>query len=131
MRKTIWFAIICIFIGVGLACMLSYQQWLDAAIICIFIGVGLACMLSYQQWLDASDYWGSAPDGDYTVFISMNEHIDYKNHRVFFPLCESSGGDLHGWWTFTDNTHFYPYPENGSYYGVRVENNRIIIAWSK
>lgn len=100
----------------------------------VIVTIGVAFAVDwYFSWLNATDYWdGFAPDGEYTVFISLNNHIDYANHKVFFPICEHSGGDLHGWWTFTDNTHFYPYPEDGSgYYGVQVEGGRIVIAWPK
>lgn len=101
-------------------------------ILIIIFATVISTIIYYNSWLHQTDYWnGFAPDGDYTVFISMNEHIDYQNHKVFFPLCEHSGGDLHGWWTFNDDAHFYPYPENGRYYGVRVESGRIIIAWPK
>ena len=93
-------------------------------IIVIFAGV-----VWYSNWLNATDYWGFAPDGDYRVFVDTDYNVDYSTHTVFFPLCEHSGGDLHGSWSFTDDVTFHPYLEGCGYYGVRLEGNMIIIAW--
>jgi len=96
----------------------------------IVVGVSVTVRM-YFNWLNQSDYWAFAPDGDYTVFVDTDYNVNYSEHTVFLPVCEHSGGDLHGSWSFTDDVTFAPYPEGCGYYGVRLEGNRIIIVWQQ
>jgi hypothetical protein len=64
------------------------------AIIISFIAIW-----SYVDWLNVSDYWGLAPDGKYSVFIYDN----IEKGRIYFSICENSGGDLHGYWNVASN----------------------------
>jgi hypothetical protein len=73
-------------------------KWIVAFIIITIAISGLA-IASYIDWLNASDYWGSAPDGKYSVFICNN----IEDNKIYFPICEHSGGDLHGYWNVADN----------------------------
>lgn len=90
------------------------------------IGVSLSL---YNQWLNATDYWGFAPDGEYDVFVDTEYCVDYQTHIVKLPICEHSGGDLHGDWSFTDNVTFLPYKDGNfthcGYYRVILERNII------
>lgn len=102
------------------------------SIIIIFVALFLSLAfvyIFYNSWLNQTDYWGLAPDGEYAVFVDTDYCVNYKTHKVWLPISESSGGDLHGEWTFTDNTTFYPYDGGCGYYGVLLQGNIIRIAW--
>lgn len=66
-------------------------------IIISVISVVLASVFLYNPY--PGEYWYSAPDGTYSVFVSS----DIEDQQIYFPLSESSGGDLHGYWKVASN----------------------------
>lgn len=68
------------------------------------ISVLVGCVIVwyyYDTWINAGDYWnGLAPDGEYTAFVCT---VNLNDSSIFTPLCENSGGDLHGTWKYDNN----------------------------
>lgn len=106
------------------------------AFIAIIISICIAVRVWYD-WENATDYWdGFAPNRVYNVFVCS---VNGNESTIFAPLCENSGGDLHGTWKY-DSTiwevdKFISYYINAKqsqvneYWKVRLENNVIVEVW--
>jgi hypothetical protein len=67
--------------------------------------------------------YGGAPDGEYNILVSF---VNRTNRVVGAAYCESSPGDLHGYWSYVDGLNF-----TVSMYRVCLKNNVIVWALEK
>lgn len=101
----------------------------------IVLGTVLLLDLDDQVVGSTNQYWNhvenhypqiagkiGAPDGIYSAF-TLEVHED--DSTVFFPLCPSYGGELHGHWKFNNHTVAL---EKNEWYLITLKNNVIVQA---
>jgi hypothetical protein len=95
-------------------------------LISVVIIISSLTVWSYVDWLNATDYWGLAPNGEYLVFVSGK----IENEKIFFPLCEHSAGDLHGYWNIASNVSIPDSIKNSEFpygYALATLQNNVIV----
>lgn len=91
------------------------------SICCVIL---IALIVYYEDRLEmfsTCDYWDSAPNDVYKMMVYLSE---VKGDEVWFPLCPTAPGPLHGGWRVADGVTF---PVTGEYV-FELKSN--VIVWA-